>query len=461
MAEARNLRNMAMQQTPLLGDENAELHELTNRPGTGYEGATPARSALATPNPLATPFRRDGSDVSATPRGPPGSERAPGATPLRTPRDNLAINTPYTERGGETPREQKLRQRSAKSALEAGFAALPAPKNDFELVVPEDDEEDVMNVDAGVPLSAEDAAERDARIAARKAEEQKKALARRSQAIKLGLPRPVEFDPSSLLYDLENAPAGSQEQELERIVAMEMVKLLEHDSIIYPVPGGKRAGGGKSSMEQLADADLDTARAAVHLELASSIGFPGASEAIVKRTLASQLDNSLFDSVWQTTVDSMVFDASTNGYVEKASLSGAEIAQGQAALLDVYKKRMTADAARAAKVEKKLGTILGGYQARSKALAGKLATAIDDLRESTLQLDCFNRLADNEEGAIPRRLEILQKEVRDLERREKEGQNKYTELSQEKRDLTSRIEELELEYAEAVNEQAMAAMDES
>lgn len=461
MAEARNLRNMAMQQTPLLGDENAELHELTNRPGTGYEGATPARSALATPNPLATPFRRDGSDVSATPRGPPGSERGPGATPLRTPRDSLAINTPYTERGSETPREQKLRQRSAKSALEAGFAALPAPKNDFELVVPEDDDEDEMQVDAGVPLSAEDAAERDARIAARKAEEHKKALARRSQAIKLDLPRPAEFDPSSLLYDLENAPAGSKEQELERIVAMELVKLLEHDSIVYPIPGGSKPGGGKSSIEQIPDADLDTARAAVQLELATAIGFPGASEAIVKRTLASQLDNDLFESVWQTTSDSLVFDASAGVYVDKSTLSGAEIVKGQAALLDMYKKRMTADAAKAAKTEKKLGTILGGYQARSKALAGKLGSAVEELRDATMQYDAFSRLADNEEGAIPRRLEILQKDVRDLEGREKEGQNRYTDLNQEKRDLTAKIEELEMEYAEAVNEQAMAAMDES
>jgi len=174
MAEARNLRNMTAQQTPLLGDENADLHELVGR--SGYEAATPSGSVQATPNPLATPFRRPGGgEVEATPRsvrgGPAG---APGATPLRTPmRDSLAINTPYGERPvSETPREQKQRLRAAQSSLQAGFASLPKPKNDFELVVPEDDDDEDMEMDnGGVPLSVEDAAERDARIAARKAEE--------------------------------------------------------------------------------------------------------------------------------------------------------------------------------------------------------------------------------------------------------------------------------------------------
>lgn len=459
MAEARNLRNMTMQQTPLLGDENLTVHELVGRNGTGFEGATPARSAQPTPNPLATPYRRqEGADVGATPRTTVSTAVSvrgpPGATPMRTPmRDNLAINTPHGETPvNETPREQKLRLRSAKSALEQGFAALPAPKNDFELVVPEDDEGDEMDiVPESVALSVEDAAERDARIAARKAEEQRKALARRTQVIKLGLPRPVEFDPSSLLYDLENAPTGTVEQELERTIAMEMVKLLEHDSIVYPVPGGSKAGGGKSTLDKIADDDLDQARKAVTVELGSALGFPGASESVVKRTLVSSVDvDTPFNSIWEPTFASLVYDAASSTYVDRKSLSKAEYVRGQAALLDLYKQRMTADAAKAAKTEKRLAKILGGYQARSKSLSTKLEATSEEVRELVIQYNSFQRLFENEESAVPRRLETLQKEVRDLERREKEGQLKYRSLAEEKAEITKKIEELEMEYAEAV-----------
>ena len=461
MAEARNLRNMTLQQTPLLGDENAAVHEMVGRPGSGFEGATPARSVQATPNPLATPFRKPGEpDVAATPRSVHG---APGATPLRTPmRDSLAINTPSREASvSETPREQKHRLRNAQSALDAAFAALPKPKNDFELLLPEEEDED-EDIDAmdGVSLSAEDAADRDARIQARKAEEHRKTMARRSQAVKLGLPRPAEFDPSSLLYELQNAPEGSAEQELERLVAMEMVRLLEHDSIVHPVSGGKKAGGGKSSLEQLIDADLDKAREVVTVELGSALGYPGASEIAVKRAMIAQLDIGTFDTFWKPASDALVYDASTSSFMDRSSLSAAEIAKGQSALLDMYRKKMTSDAARAAKSEKKLSVVLGGYQARSKVLAAKLVQANDEVREANMQYLSFQRLAENEESAIPRRLEGLKKEVRDLERIEREGQMRYRTMNEQKMDRSKRIEDLEFEYAQAVNEAALEAMDE-
>lgn len=461
LSEARNLRNMSMQQTPLLGDENTPLHELANR-GTGYEGATPARSVAPTPNPLATPHGRQDGSVGATPRGPPGSMRGPSATPMRTPRDSLAINTPY---GGETPahetpREQKMRQRAAKSSLEQAFAALPQPKNDFELVLPDEEGEGDEDMEVDAPMSAEDAADRDARIAARKAEEKKKAMARRTQAVKLDLPRPVQFDPSSLLYDLENVEEGTAEQELERLVAMEIVRLLEHDAISHPLPGGSVPGGRKSTLEQIPDSDLEQARHAVNVELATALGFPGAREEIVKRTLVSQLDLDAFDTAWLPTTQSLAFDASSNSYVDKKGLSKKDAAKGQGVLLEQFKQRMTAEAAKAAKQEKKLGTVLGGYQARFKSLSSKLTGLHEQVDEALLALTNFRMLANSEQAAIPRRIEVLTKEVRDLERREREAQIKYSEMNREKTELSQRVADLEIEYAEAVNEQALQAMDE-
>ena len=93
MAEARNLCNMTIAQTPLMGDENTPLHLADG--GTGFEGATPRHQVVFTPNPLATPLHSGTVD----------SKLAVGAMPLHTSIwDNLNTN-PETGMviGGATP----------------------------------------------------------------------------------------------------------------------------------------------------------------------------------------------------------------------------------------------------------------------------------------------------------------------------------------------------------------------
>lgn len=113
--EIRNIRALTETQSSLLGGENTPLHEGTGT--TGFDGITPRRQVMATPNPMATPLHQGGANgVGVTPiRGPIGS----GATPMRTPRDNFAIN--HDESGtqlvGNTPREVKLRERAISQKL--------------------------------------------------------------------------------------------------------------------------------------------------------------------------------------------------------------------------------------------------------------------------------------------------------------------------------------------------------
>ena len=119
--EVRNLRNMTIAQTPLLGDEN-----------------TPSIRLMVV---LALKVLRPDIRLRSLPIP---SQRhctvalllAIGAMPLRTPmQDNLSIN-PETGMvtGGETPREQRLCTDSAKCALKAGFLNLLKPTNNLELL---------------------------------------------------------------------------------------------------------------------------------------------------------------------------------------------------------------------------------------------------------------------------------------------------------------------------------------
>ena len=83
--------------------------------------------------------------VSATPsvagtplRGAPAAG-GPGMTPMRTPiRDQLGLNDPDMLLPAEASRrEARARDAMEKNNLRAGLAGLPAPKNEYQIVVPE------------------------------------------------------------------------------------------------------------------------------------------------------------------------------------------------------------------------------------------------------------------------------------------------------------------------------------
>lgn len=454
MAEARNLRNMTVAQTPLLGEENTPLHADPTG-GTGFEGATPRHQVAFTPNPLATP-RPEGTDVvSATPRV--------GATPFRTPmRDNLSINP---EDGypmvGDTPREQRAHVNSTKRALRAGFASLPKPENNFELLVPEDEDEEE---DARV-VTEEDAAERDARLKRQREEEERKMLARRTQAVRLGLPRPPNVDVEQLLQRLSLSEAGVDSDAM-KLIHKELADVLRHDAIAHPLPGTSHPGSTQSMYDMPDDDDVAAARAAIRHELGETLGYPDASEGQLKEGLSAiarqeELDDSMF---WANIRPRLAYETTSRSWVDPESLAPEGRIEGLVAQLNECRESMSKEAQRAAKAEKKLGVTLGGYQARSKALVKRIADAFDDLQKTKIEFESFSHLRTNENATGPLRAAALKEEVEKLERREVALQGRYAELESERREAETRIAALEdklMAEAEALNDAALAEMEDA
>ncbi|KAG0148684.1 hypothetical protein CROQUDRAFT_60225 [Cronartium quercuum f. sp. fusiforme G11] len=458
MAEARNLRNMTMAQTPLLGEANTPLHELAGR-GTGFDGATPARTVSATPNPLATPLHANGRHPSATPGG---DGTGPGATPMRTPlrRNNLNINAgDELSMMGDTPRDGKDRQMDIKQQLKQSFMALPKPKNDYELVLPEEELTRIADMADEAGAQIEDAADRAAKMKAIAQAEEQKALARRSQVIQRGLPRPVNFEPEQLTRCL--GAETSIENDIDRQVTEEMVRLILHDAVAYPVPGGKIGGGRQSSLDYIEDDALAAAKAMVGAELADACGFPGATEEQIKR-VAVLAEPEVFNKSWSTHSEEYAFDSKTQRWIKAEQLSDSQKIEGLKYLVDEARAELIKQANAANKTEKKLSKLVGGYEARSKSLAEKLLGHVSQLDRSRIELASFERLETNEEGAAKRRLESLHEEVEKLTRQGREGQSTYKELMEERERLVAGIEDLKAELtmreAEAANEAALEAM---
>ncbi|KZT66724.1 hypothetical protein DAEQUDRAFT_695271 [Daedalea quercina L-15889] len=461
MSEARNLRNMMAAQTPLLGDENTPIHTDPTG-GTGFEGATPRHQVAFTPNPLATPMHAGGVNGAATPRD---VQATPGTTLMRTPMgDTLSINDAQYSSSGETPRDQRMRTTSAKRALKAGFMNLPKPENNFELLMP--DEEETQEEMEARALAEEDAGDRDARLRRLREEEERKALARRSQAVQRGLPRPANVDVERLLHDLSLDEEPSELADAEKVVHEELAQLLHHDAIVHPLPGTAHPGSTRSAYELPPDDAMDAAKFAVRDELAAALGYPGANEEQLRQGILAISGQDDVDETlsWAHIRQQLAYDASSKTWIEPEKLTEAARIAGYTALLDESRQDMAKEAGKAAKSEKKLNITLGGYQARSKTLTTRIADAFKEMQKTKVDYESFVRLQANEGAVGPVRVSALKEEVEKLERRERSLQERYAELEAERRESQARVialEEKMMEEAEALNEAALAEMEDA
>lgn len=477
MREARNLRNMTAAQTPLLGDDNAPMEDGLERSSGGDAGRRRS-SVTQTPNPLRA--------VEGTPRDP---RYGAGATPMRTPfRDHIGLNDADAGSSvGGTPFDDRRARLLAKSELASSLRSLPMPKNDFELVLDEDedeegevegeggarvdDEEDASDDSEEYITISEDAADRDARMAQRREEERVKALARRSRVVQMELPRPANVSSDVLLAANSKEATPSQ-----RLIYAEMVQLIKHDSIAHPIAGGTSAGSAKSDLPVLADSALDGAREEIRAELARDVGFPGASEDVLKRVLGLRLyddddeegkgaglsEEGMALETWlkeRCALSNRAWSAQSSSYVARSSLTPQEYKQGLSDLLSQAKKSMTTLATTASREEKRLQKLLGGYVSRSKTLSESLTDAYTTLSQSHIEHEAFERLARGESGAIDERLERLKEEVRKLERREDVQQMRFAELDKRRRELKEAVqrarEERDYLDAERLNERVL------
>lgn len=67
---------------------------------------------------------------------------------------------------------------------------------------------------------------------------------------------------------------------------------------------------------------------------------------------------------------------------------------------------MSREAKRAAKMEKKLRILTGGYQSRAQALLKQLHDAFEQIDQANLELSTFRFLQEQEKAALPRRVQV-------------------------------------------------------
>ncbi len=74
--------------------------------------------------------------------------------------------------------------------------------------------------------------------------------------------------------------------------------------------------------------------------------------------------------------------------------------------LQFNRQQMTKQAKKAAKLEKKLKLLTGGYQSRGSSLSKQLVDTHEQVEQASVETSTFKHLQQLEASAIPRRLEV-------------------------------------------------------
>jgi pre-mRNA-splicing factor CDC5/CEF1 len=165
---------------------------------------------------------------------------------------------------------------------------------------------------------------------------------------------------------------------------------------------------------------------------------------------------------WVRLRETLVLDTASGAWVPAEHLDADARAAGYKAVLEERRAAVAREAARGAKVEKKLGVVLGGYAARAAELGKRLGSAGAVTREAAIEHESFARLRGTETAVGPARVAGLKEEVDRLEARERALQGLYAELEREKAEAEGRVSEMEervMEEAERLNEVALAEME--
>ncbi|CAN0222027.1 cell division cycle 5-like protein [Lethenteron reissneri] len=449
LQEAQNIMALTNVETPLKGGLNTPLHE------SDFSSVTPQRQIVQTPNTvLGTPFRTPSqSGEGLTPRGgltpkmvtagpvgatgPVGTGLTPGRTPVR---DKLSINPETAGLEVDDPRYAKQMEREMQLQLRKGLQGLPTPRNDFEIVLPENVDGD-QEPDEAPESFVEDASDVDSRKQAVRHAERERELKRRHQAVQRDLPRPTEIN-ETILRPVGVDPPLTELQLAEEMVKQEMILMMHYDGLYHPPTddgvahkgkGGANNAAHVSFLEQhqyepIDEADLHKARELLAQEME-----------VVKQGMGhGDLSLEAYNQVWEECYSQVLYLPSQGRYTRANLASKKDRIESLEKKLEINRAQMTAEAKKAAKLEKKLKILTGGYQSRTMALTKQLGELWDQVEQAHLELHTFQELKKHEDIAIPRRLEALREDVGRQVEREKELQNRFAELMLEKETLVSK-----------------------
>jgi pre-mRNA-splicing factor CDC5/CEF1 len=390
--QARNLRAMTESQTPLLGGD------IYIEGNVGFESTTPnilSKIPKATPNPLLS---------NLTPSLASGSTPF-GMTPLR---DNMSINTPaiHSVHGfDETPRSVKGNAIQSRLHLQSMFKSLPKAKNDFEIVIPEIEEDDTVESTETIQPDSDDVK---AALNLQKEKKKKEEFLRMSLVVQRNLPRPVVTQ--ELFEMLTNDPGST----VESLINMQVGLLVYEDCVRFPIDGQQSIVNSLNSFEILDDVYLHEADTLIKNETTN----------IPEIEIESKSFDSLFEYIPATCTKSASF--LEIGKLAKDHRTQTLLYSAQFSKLEQEMKSL---AGKCSKLEKKQNILFGKHYTISTSLRARIFEMGSILEAGVTELEELKLVYENEISIVELRIGDVSKWLEKLSLLEQDLQDEYRRLS--------------------------------
>jgi pre-mRNA-splicing factor CDC5/CEF1 len=293
----------------------------------------------------------------------------------------MGINTPRVNGfSNETPESSQ--------SLSNLFRKLPKPRNDFEIILPEVEQETVTS--KAIAQDTEDYLLEQEKL--QKAEQLKLAK-RRSQVVQRNLPRPILTS-----QEIEKIYSEKHKDNIDSLVMKEKAKLLHRDCKMYPLPSQPELG----VFEEVEPYD----------ELIDI-----ASDLIADELKKVQLELIEAPKLY---VD-YYHDVSLKNYCGKSDPKSE---------YKFLRDQMKQNVLKSQPLEKKLGLKLGGYIHRNKVLLETFNEAYEELMKKRTDLETFRFIRDREKELIDVRIMNENKVLEQYSYMEQDLQDQYRELMQ-------------------------------
>ena len=412
LMEAKNLMALQNVETPLKGGLNTPLHM---NESFGQSLLTPSvgkQLSVITPNSLiSTPFRTpgtvgfgdgatpasvrsDSTDVSGT--SVTGSSASTAAL-----RDKLTIN-PDTWLSFESQEAAKSFHREQRDSLKKALTNLPVPKNEYEIVVNDEMEEEASTIAADV---GEDQADIDARREEEEARRIEDELKKQSEAVRRNLPRPIEVNHAILKPTGPTDAQLSELQEAEELIKWEMIKMLHHDALVNPSETQLiRTKSSHSHQEFLAKNPVEEIPME---EICEADELLKEEMILVREGMAhGEVTIESYTEEWDKCWNELMFVPSEGRYKPKRYVSKKDKVEAAETKLNRNRDQMTKEAKKASRIEKRLKTYLTGYKNRAESLLKQFHDVTESIEQTKLELETFKKLRDHEDMAINKRIEV-------------------------------------------------------
>lgn len=225
------------------------------------------------------------------------------------------------------------------------------------------------------------------------------------------MPRPSEIN-MSMLRSFSDSQSLSDLQKAEELIKSEMITMLHYDALKNPVLPTSLSGAGKR-------ANISQAQNIAYLEQNPHQSFKPEELEKAKEMLKAEMEHvkhgmghgdlslDSYTQVWEECLSKVLFLPSQNRYTRANLASKKDRLESAEKRLEQNRSHMSREAKRAAKMEKRLRILTGGYQSRAQTLLKQLQDTYDQIDQANLELSTFKFLQEQEKAALPRRIQVF------------------------------------------------------